>query len=126
MGGLGWGNRWRAGAITIARADGCGGRRRRGGVDRRLSSIGRRYHPLPRGWLRSRHVLVSRDLPAAPIQVVGDRDRLVQVLVNLPSDAAKASPFSGGRIWAEASASGGARVCFELPSSAADQPDPMP
>jgi len=59
-----------------------------------------------------RHALVV-DLPADPVQVEGDRTRLIQVLVNLLNNSAKYTP-AGGRITlsvTRAGATSEVRVC---------------
>ncbi|MCV2445759.1 sensor histidine kinase [Paracoccus sp. DMF] len=49
------------------------------------------------GLFRDRGVAVELDLPEVP-PVMGDADRLVQVMVNLLSNAAKFAPAPGGRV----------------------------
>ena len=49
------------------------------------------------GLFRDREVAVDLDLPEVP-PVMGDADRLVQVMVNLLSNAAKFAPSPGGRV----------------------------
>lgn len=49
----------------------------------------------------ARRHLLSIQVPAAPLWVEGDQDRLVQVAVNLLNNAAKYTP-EGGHIWLEA------------------------
>ncbi|MDQ7774368.1 sensor histidine kinase [Paracoccus aminovorans] len=49
------------------------------------------------GLFRDREVAVELDLPEVP-PVMGDADRLVQVMVNLLSNAAKFAPAPGGRV----------------------------
>jgi signal transduction histidine kinase/CheY-like chemotaxis protein len=59
-----------------------------------------------------RHALVI-DLPADPVQVEGDRTRLIQVLVNLLNNSAKYTP-AGGRITLSVACNGASsqvRVC---------------
>jgi CheY-like chemotaxis protein/two-component sensor histidine kinase len=59
-----------------------------------------------------RHALVV-DLPADPVQVEGDRTRLIQVLVNLLNNSAKYTP-AGGRITLSVACNGASsqvRVC---------------
>jgi Na+/proline symporter/nitrogen-specific signal transduction histidine kinase len=64
--------------------------------------------------LRGRGIRVTRDAPPTPVEVVGDSDRLVQVVVNLLSNAAKVVPSPGGSIHIElARADSWARVCVD-------------
>ncbi|AFL74061.1 sensor histidine kinase [Thiocystis violascens] len=48
--------------------------------------------------VEDRGIQVRLDLPAQPALVWGDRDRLIQVLVNLLSNAAKFAPAGSGRL----------------------------
>ncbi|MGB5737513.1 MAG: sensor histidine kinase [Thiohalocapsa sp.] len=48
--------------------------------------------------LEKRSIRLQRDLPSVPLMVRADRDRLVQVLVNLLSNAAKFAPAEDGLI----------------------------
>ncbi len=61
---------------------------------------------------RDKGVEVTLDLPAAPVCAWADRDRLVQVIVNLLSNAAKFAPEQAGevRVWLTAD-EGECRVC---------------
>jgi len=64
--------------------------------------------------LRSRGIRVTRDGPPTPIEVLGDRDRLIQVVVNLLSNAAKVVPSAGGCIHVQlARTETGVRVCVD-------------
>lgn len=53
---------------------------------------------LSAGLMRERGVELSLEAAAAAPAVRGDRDRLLQVLLNLLSNAAKAAPPQGGRV----------------------------
>ncbi|MBB1491783.1 MULTISPECIES: sensor histidine kinase KdpD [unclassified Paracoccus (in: a-proteobacteria)] len=53
---------------------------------------------LATGLMRERGVELSLDLPATAPPVRGDRDRLLQVLLNLLSNAAKAASGQGGHV----------------------------
>ncbi len=54
-----------------------------------------------RGLFHERHIRVSMDLGPQPLMVDVDRDRILQVLLNLFSNAAKFAPARGGRIHVE-------------------------
>jgi signal transduction histidine kinase len=47
---------------------------------------------------RERQTEVALDLPTQPLRVMADHDRLMQVMLNLLSNAAKFVPVSGGRV----------------------------
>jgi signal transduction histidine kinase len=55
--------------------------------------------------LRKRQHHVELLLPRGPISIEGDRDRLVQVFVNLLNNAAKFTP-EGGKVWVKATIEG--------------------
>jgi len=48
---------------------------------------------------RNRDILVAREVPEGPVTVTGDRDRLVQVVINLLSNALKHCEPGSGRVW---------------------------
>lgn len=48
--------------------------------------------------MRQKGIDLSVDLPATAPAICGDRDRLLQVMLNLLSNAAKAAPGQGGRV----------------------------
>ena len=56
---------------------------------------------------RARNVGLETRLPDAPLVVSADRDRLVQVFINLLSNAAKFAPADVGRVVIAASAANG-------------------
>ncbi len=65
-------------------------------------------------YLQERGCLIHLDLPGDSAMVWGDRDRIVQVLVNLLSNAAKFAPTGSGEVWVRlAPATAGWRVCVE-------------
>lgn len=68
---------------------------------------------LATGLMRERGVELSLDLPAIAPKIRGDRDRLLQVLLNLLSNAAKAAPGQGGHV-ALALAADGDRVTIRV------------
>ena len=64
--------------------------------------------------LRSRAIRMTKDVPPTPIEVLGDRDRLIQVMVNLLSNAAKVVPSPGGCIHIQVGhTDAGVRVCVD-------------
>ncbi|MBK1731208.1 sensor histidine kinase [Thiococcus pfennigii] len=73
-------------------------------IDQALAATGR--------LVAERGIEVRQDVPAAPALVWADRDRLVQVLVNLLSNAAKFAPPAAGRVGIRLVAAGpGWRLC---------------
>jgi Na+/proline symporter/nitrogen-specific signal transduction histidine kinase len=65
-------------------------------------------------YVEERGCRVHLALPSESAMVWGDRDRIVQVLVNLLSNAAKFAPAGSGEVWIRLSeAPAGWRVCVE-------------
>jgi signal transduction histidine kinase len=54
-------------------------------------------------------ILLAAELPEAGVGVVADRDKIIQVLTNLLSNAAKFTP-AGGRVWVRTSMEPGGAV----------------
>jgi hypothetical protein len=47
---------------------------------------------------RNRNIQVAREVPEGPVTIIGDRDRLVQVVINLLSNALKYCEPGSGRV----------------------------
>ncbi|HEX8988402.1 MAG TPA: sensor histidine kinase [Rhodocyclaceae bacterium] len=56
---------------------------------------------------RDQGIIVELEAPAQPLVVLADRDRLIQVLLNLLSNAAKFVPAGSGRVWLQVARAGG-------------------
>jgi Na+/proline symporter/nitrogen-specific signal transduction histidine kinase len=70
---------WRSEAVTLQNV-----------IEQAVAAVGQ--------LIEDRGIQVRLDLPAQPAIVWGDRDRLIQVLVNLLSNAAKFTPQGDGRL----------------------------
>jgi Na+/proline symporter/nitrogen-specific signal transduction histidine kinase len=66
------------------------------------------------GLFRSREVQLQLDLPAQIPVVLADRDRLMQVLLNLLTNAVKFCPAGSGRVWVGLEVIGGNQVRIQV------------
>jgi signal transduction histidine kinase len=66
------------------------------------------------GLLRSREIQLQLELPAQIPVVLADRDRLMQVLLNLLTNAVKFCPAGSGRVWVDLAVIDGAQVRIQV------------